>query len=494
MKAETNQYWRAFKLVAIVSFFVGLSASLTTCSPSISPIDEILATGEIRVVTRENPATYTFNNGQATGFEYDLAKKFAEYLDVELNIYSSSVSQALQDIENGRAHIAAAGLSITEARKLDVDFGPDYQEVTQQLIGRRDKKQPKDLSDLPDFKIAVLADSSHLERLIQLQANFPDLEWDTQNADSTIELMQSVKNGDIELTIVDSNEFAVTQRYFPKLSSLIELSEIQRIAWAMPQHSPSLQKEINTFFTTLESSGELDQLKELHFGYINSFDYFEVTNFKKDYENRFPEFRNFFLQAGIDYGIDWKLLAAVSYQESHWRKNAVSPTGVKGLMMLTKNTAAEMNVTDRKDPQQSIDGGARYLLKMQAKIPQRIQFPDRLWFALAGYNVGFGHLEDARILTQRAGKNADLWSDVREYLPLLSEKKYYSTLRFGKARGSEPVKYVENIRDYHDLLIWLTRNENMPTIDDEELSEPDDETLFQRLEKLKPNVIKSLNL
>ena len=172
----------------------------------------------------------------------------------------------------------------------------------------------------------------------------------------------------------------------------------------------------------------------------------------------------------------------------------MSPTGVKGLMMLTKHTAAEMNVSDRRDPAQSIDGGARYLLKMQDKIPDRIQFPDRLWFALAGYNVGFGHLEDARILTERAGKNPDLWSDVRELLPLLSEKKYYSTLRYGKARGSEPVKYVENIRDYHDLLIWLTRKENLPVIDDELLDEPDDETLFERLEKLNPISIKSFKL
>ncbi len=482
MKAEKIQYWRAFKLVAIVSFFAGLSASLSTCSPNISPIEEILATGELRVVTRENPATYSPNNGDPIGFEYDLAKRFSEYLGVELNIYSTSVSQALLDIENGRAHIAAAGLSVTEARKLSVDFGPNYQEVTQQLIGRRDRKHPKDLNELPYYKIGVLAGSSHLERLIQLRASFPDLNWDAQKAESTIELMESVRNENIELTIVDSNEFAVTQRYFPKLNSLIELSDIQEIAWAIPKNSTELQNKVNSFFTEIETSSELDQLKELHFGYINSFDYFEVTSFKKNYENLLPEFRNFFLQAGIDYGIDWKLLAAISYQESHWRKNAVSPTGVKGLMMLTNNTAAEMNVVDRTDPQQSIDGGARYLLKIQDKIPERILFPDRLWFALAGYNVGFGHLEDARILTQRAGRNADLWSDVREFLPLLSEKEYYSTLRFGKARGSEPVKYVENIRDYHDLLIWLTRNENMPVINDEELSEPERKTLFQILD------------
>ena len=494
MKVPRIQYWRSFKLLVIVSFLLGFMASLTTCSPVISPMDEILTMGELRVVTRENPATYAIIDGQEDGFEYELAKRFADQLGVKLKIYPASVSQALRDIENGKAHIAAAGLSVTEARKLSVDFGPAYQEVTQQLIGRRDRPQPKDASDLPDYKIGVLADSSHLERLIQLQANFPDLNWETQRAKSTIALMQNVRDEEIDLTIVDSNEFAVTQRYFPKLKALMELTEEQEIAWAIPHNSHALQKEVFSFFDDLETSGNLDQLKELYFGFVRSFDYFELTQFKINFENRFPEFRNLFLQAGIDYGIDWKLLAAVSYQESHWRKNAVSPTGVKGLMMLTKHTAAEMNVKDRRDPAQSIDGGARYLLKMQGKIPDRIQFPDRLWFALAGYNVGFGHLEDARILTERAGMNPDLWSDVREYLPLLSEKKYYSTLRFGKARGSEPVKYVENIRDYHDLLIWLTRMENLPALDDEMLDKPDDETLFERLEKLNPISIKSFKL
>jgi len=424
-------------------------------------MDEIMTIGEVRIVTRENPATYVVNDGQKDGFEYDLAKRFADYLGVELNIYSATVSQALRDVENGKAHIAAAGLSVTEARKLSVDFGPEYQEVTQQLLGRRDRPQPKTISELPDFKIAVLADSSHLERLIQIRANFPDLTWDTQKADSTIDLMRSVKDEDTELTIVDSNEFAVTQRYFPKLKALIELSDVQKIAWATPQFSNSLNHKLHEFFDQLETDGTLDQLKEEHFGYITSFDYYEVTTFKRHFQERFPKFEELFRKAQNDYGLDWKLLAAISYQESHWRKNAVSPTGVKGLMMLTKNTAKEMQVEDRIDPAQSIDGGARYLLKMRAKIPERINDPDRLWFALAGYNVGFWHLEDARVLTQRAGKNPDLWTDVREHLPLLSDKKYYSTVRHGKARGHEPVKYVENIRDYYDLIKWFTRNEEI---------------------------------
>lgn len=423
------------------------------------------------MVTRDNPATYFLNQGEADGFEYDLAQRFADYLGVELKLYTASVSQALKDVEEGRAHIAAAGLSITGSRKLSVDFGPDYQEVTQQLLARRNQQHPETLSDLENYDIAILDDSSHLERLIQIRANFPDLYWESQNIQSTLGLMRLVDAGEFDLTIVDSAEFAVTQRYFPKLQAVFDISTPEKIAWALPKGSNDLLLKTTEFFNEQENSGELDQLKEYHFGYIKSFNYVEVTTLMHNLETQLIKFRDLFIKAGEDHEVDWKLLAAISYQESHWKPEAVSPTGVRGLMMLTQRTAAEMDVSDRVDPAQSIDGGARYLVKVEKQFPERIQNPDRLWFALASYNVGIGHLEDARILTQKDGKNPDLWSDVREYLPLLSDKKYYSRLKHGKARGSEPVKYVENIRDYYDLLRWLIQEED-PITEDEGETEP----------------------
>jgi membrane-bound lytic murein transglycosylase F len=156
------------------------------------------------------------------------------------------------------------------------------------------------------------------------------------------------------------------------------------------------------------------------------------------------------------YNIDWRLLAAIGYQESHWRSEAVSPTGVKGLMMLTKKTAKQLGIKDRTDPAQSIAGGALYFKQRLKKIASHIQEPDRTWFALASYNVGFGHLKDAQKLTKNNQGNPDKWMDVRKTLPLLSQKKWYKQTRYGYARGKEPVRYVENIRSYYDLLIWLT--------------------------------------
>ena len=145
----------------------------------------------------------------------------------------------------------------------------------------------------------------------------------------------------------------------------------------------------------------------------------------------------------------------MGYQESHWNPDAVSPTGVRGIMMLTEATARQLGVEDRVDPRQSIFGGARYLRRIKRKIPERIAEPDRTWLALAAYNIGFGHLEDARILTQANGGDPDRWEDVREHLPLLADPKWHTRTRHGYARGGQPVHYVENIRYYYDVLLWL---------------------------------------
>ena len=160
------------------------------------------------------------------------------------------------------------------------------------------------------------------------------------------------------------------------------------------------------------------------------------------------------------YELDWRLLAAIGYQESHWKPDASSYTGVRGIMMLTQKTATQLGLTDRLDPKQSIEGGARYFLQLRDRIPDRIEEPDRSWMALAAYNMGMSHLEDARVLTQKRGGDPDSWHDVNENLDLLSQEKWYSDLKFGYARGFEAKQYVENIRSYYDILIWMDTQEH----------------------------------
>jgi len=131
-------------------------------------------------------------------------------------------------------------------------------------------------------------------------------------------------------------------------------------------------------------------------------------------------------QAAQQHGVDWRLLAAMGYQESKWDPHAVSFTGVRGLMQLTEDTASRMRAGDRRDPRSSIFGAAKYLAMLMRDMPRRIPEPDRTWFAVAAYNVGLGHVEDARVLAQQAGRNPDRWEDVREFLPLLSQERHLS--------------------------------------------------------------------
>jgi len=461
-KKATDWYRQQLLFVrfcAIAALFY-CATLLTTCSPTVTTWQQIKASGKLRVVTRENPSTYFEIDGEPQGFEFDLITAFAQQAGLEIEFYTAPVQQIITDLENKRAQIAAAGLTITPARKDIIDFGHVYQEVEQVVIGRRIRGLPKDISLLSKYEIAVIAESSHVERLVQIKQSFPELEWKADENADTMSLLQQVQNKEIDLTIVDSNEFAVAQRYFPDLAKAFTLSEPQQLAWAIQKDSPKLLSTVNLFFQEYEQSGRLDKLKETNFGFIKAFDFVELVSFIKHRKQRLPEFIDYFMTAAQRYELDWRFIAAISYQESHWRPDAVSPTGVKGMMMLTKNAAQDMQIENREDPLQSIIGGTGYFLKILNKIPPRISEPDRTWLALAGYNVGFGHLEDARILTQRAGKNPDLWKDVEEHLPLLEEKKYYSTVKRGKARGSEPVKYVNNIRDYYDLLKWAQQNDS----------------------------------
>jgi membrane-bound lytic murein transglycosylase F len=189
-------------------------------------------------------------------------------------------------------------------------------------------------------------------------------------------------------------------------------------------------------------------------GDTRPFAYEESREFQAHVGSRLPQFRAWFEDAAAHSGIDWRLLAAIGYQESKWDAHAASTEGAVGVMMLTADTAQAMGIKDRTNPEQSITAGARYLAQVREMIPERIAEPDRTWLTIAAYNVGFGHLEDARIIAQGNGKNPDSWADVRATLPLLAEARWYERVKRGYARGWEPVQFVDRIQRYLTLLEW----------------------------------------
>jgi membrane-bound lytic murein transglycosylase F len=438
-------------MLVIMAFWV-----LASCSIPTPLIQRIKEGGELRVVTRNSGTTLYEGPNGLTGFEYDLVQLFAQEIGVKPHfILPDSFEKVLPTLIRGDAHVAAAGLTITPGRETEIRFGPPYQEITQQVIYLSGRQRPRKVADLIGRHIEVVAGSSHEEELIRLTATHPELKWTARSDLEVGELLQWVQDGLIDYTIADSNEVSVNRRFMHNIRVGFDLSDPQQLAWAMAHaEDNSLYKAMEGFFKRIKRDGTLDQLIERHYGHMDRLDFVESTTFLKHVDERLPKYEGLFKKAAEDTGFDWHMLAAIGYQESHWNPRAESPTGVKGIMMLTLAAAKEVEVNNRVDPEQSIRGGARYLRYVESLLPARIREPDRLWLTLAGYNVGFGHLEDARILTRRLGGDPDKWSDVKRHLPKLSLKKWYKSLKRGYARGKEPVNYVDNIRAYYELLKW----------------------------------------
>jgi len=434
-------------LLACISLITG------ACQQQTDLLDSIINNGELVIVTRNAPTTYYEVHDEVAGLEYEMTKAFAKYLGVKPRyIFKDTTSEILAALRSGEAHIAAAGLTKTEDRQNSFLFGPVYQEVHQQVVCRRGGANPKSVEELNGFHLRIAAGTSYEEKITELQKQYPTIEWNIEHEEDIETLLEQVWLKKIDCTVSDSNIVEINRRYYPELSVRFDLGESEPLAWAMPIEANGLQNKTEEWFSQYKQKGKLEALLEKYYGYIEVFDYVDTRKFVRRIHKVLPNYRSEFEKAAKKYQLDWMLLAAQSYQESHWRARAKSPTGVRGIMMLTLTTAKEMGVTSRLDAKQSIQGGARYLHQLIKRIPDSVKEPDRTWFALAAYNVGMGHLYDARALAKNQNKNPDRWHDLSEVFPLLSRKKYYKHLKHGYARGNEPVRYVQRIRDYHDIL------------------------------------------
>lgn len=447
-----------FRALTIKYVFLLISAYfLSSCTSPTSTLEAVINRGELVVLTRLDPTTYMIDKSGPHGFEYDLASLFADSLGVNIRfIFPEQFQHLLQLTEEHEADFIAAGLSITPGREGLLHFTQPYYEVTQQVVYHYRTRRPKSINQLTGSFFEVLAGSSHAENLRKLKTSQPKLSWIEASNTNVLELVSMVNDHLLDYTIVDSNQFQIIRSQFPKLNLAFDISKPEKIAWAFPiSDDHSLYNEAVKFLEELKKTGVLEQLQDKHFGYSKQLNYVGICTFRRHSKARLPKLLDYFQLAATKYKLDWKLLAAVAYQESHWNQHAISPTGVRGIMMLTKATAKQMKVTNRLDPEQSIEGGAHYLSTRIQRIPQRIAEPDRTWMALASYNIGLGHLEDARILTQRQGADPDRWIDVKQRLPLLADKQWYPKTKHGYARGKEPVTYVENVRHYLQMLNQL---------------------------------------
>jgi membrane-bound lytic murein transglycosylase F len=323
-------------------------------------------------------------------------------------------------------------------------------DINEYLVCHRDAAFINTIDDLKGLEIIIPAATSYSDTLYQ---EYPGIDWSLSEHLITPNLLEKVRAKEIECTISDSTIYDINRRYYPEISAKFTLSEGAQLAWMYTKNNPRLNSAIHQWFSEYRDSGDYARDVEKYYGHIDVFDYVDIQKFKRRIKSRLPKYRDMFIQAAKENGISPALLAAQSYQESHWNPRAKSPTGVRGIMMLTQPVAKSLGVTSRLDAKQNIFAGAKYHAKMKNMFDDSVPEPDRTWMALAAYNVGRGHFRDAQGLAVKLGKNPNSWLDMKEVLPLLSEKKYYKDLTYGYARGNEPVQYVTRIRDYDDILV-----------------------------------------
>ncbi len=458
---ETRDLSRRFTLLssipARILLLAGVTLALAGCSRP-STLQEIRNEGVLHVIAREAPSIYYEGRDGTTGYDYELAKRFADELGVELRVrVVEGNTKILSVLSNNYAHIGLAGMSYQQGLSEHFKALPTGISAQSVVVYNRNAERPSSLEDLQNKTVHLVADSNHEHLLQEQPADLAGPGYKVHQGLDAAGILARVDSGEFSYAVVSSNELDLNHVFFPKVKTAFFLGKPEQLAWLFPSaQDDSLIQAARQFLKKLQANGTMEQLSERFYGHLDQLNYVGARTFMHHVRNRLPRYESLFQGYAADFGMDWRLLAAIGYQESHWRPNAVSPTGVRGLMMLTRTTASYIGINNRMDAEESIQGGAKYFRMVHERIPDRIPEPDRTWFALASYNVGFGHLEDARRLTESAGKNPDRWLDVKEFLPLLAQKEWYTKTRFGYARGHEPVLYVQNIRRYYDVLARIT--------------------------------------
>ena len=432
----------------------GSLSLLPGCTDS-STLQPMAEGEELVVVTRNSPTTYYFQGDRASGFEYGLIKAFAREYDMSVRVkVAFSLPELFNMLANGEAHLAAAGLSQSAGRDARFVASDPYLHQQPLIVYKSGALRPRSLGALVGRDIVVVAGSVHLETLSALQQELPKLAWREIHAADSLELMQLVTDEKADLAIVDSIEFSIQQQLFPRVVAAMEIGENTPIVWYLPQDgsSEASLEWVNQFITRARANGRIAQLEREHFGRWEHASRVGSLTFQRKMRDDLPEWQPLLETVAEEYQMNWQLLAAMAYQESHWTPEARSHTGVRGMMMLTRATATELGVEDRTDARQSLRGGARFFKDLLRRLPSDIDEPDRTSMALAAYNIGMGHLEDARIITQQSGGDPHLWPDVRAQLPKLQNSQYFPMTKFGFAEGDQAATYVDNIRHYEGLL------------------------------------------
>ncbi|MEY4761927.1 MAG: hypothetical protein RLZZ200_1783 [Pseudomonadota bacterium] len=430
-------------------------ALLAGCSNGPPALETIQARHQLNVATLNSPTTYYQGAHGPQGAEYQLALAFAASLGVKLNMYVVPDMPALRaELKSGRADIVAAGITPDTSWARDGRQCSPYQEIPQLVVGKRGKARIRNVASLVGKHIVVSKDSPQVRILDGLRAKgLRGLQWEAVSHPQA-DPLDLVSDGSADYAVVDANEFLYAQHLYPGVSVSFKLPDTRESRWMVGRDADDLLRRVNAFLDELRNDNGLAPLLAAATPESPEFEFQVSQRLQRDIELELPALRPHFEEAAKETGTDWRILAALGYAESKWQRAAVSADGAVGVMMLLPDTATLLGVSDRGDARENILAGARYFNRVRDQIPDVIVEPDRTWFTLAAYNVGYSHLEDARVLAQRNRKDPNSWNDVKEALPLLARDEYYLSAKHGYARGWEPVRMVENVQLFLKLLEW----------------------------------------
>ena len=456
-KSAVNQIFREKKGFQITLLIVWIVIGYYVFSPVISAyrfatLQKIQKTGVITVATRNTPDCYYLYRDQPMGFEYELARAFAEYLGVRLQVrVYDQWADMVAALRNGSAAFIAASMPVTPKRQTQVAFSDGYMQVDQHIITHRKNSGIKAAADLSGKTIDVRKGTVYQQRLIELKNQGIDLAIRLHDDLPVEELIQKVADGEIDFTIANSNIISINRRNFPGAVSTVSINEDMQLAWAVYPKSKKLLDQINAFFSMINQNGKFDELYNKYYGDVEDFDYVDLEAFHSRVKDHLSRYSPFIKAAADKHGFDWRLIAAQIYQESHLNPWAKSQAGASGLMQILPSTAKDLGVADLFDPVQNINAGVKHLKDLYDHF-DRAHGEDRLLIALAAYNVGQGHVADARDLAKKRGLDPEKWESLSKTLPLLQYRKYYMNTQYGFCRGLEPIRYIKQILIYYDVL------------------------------------------
>jgi len=426
-------------------------------------LDQVRSRGVLRVATLIEPTLYIPDSYRPQGLEYDLSQRFAERIGVAVEYHvMPGIDAVYQALEENRVDLAAAGLQIDPVRESHFRYGPPYLTVHRKLLHSTHRDAPSSLADLDGESVALPAGSATRQWLERQVAADRRLRLTIHEEPDKVALLQGIRQGRIDYAVTLSHIALLTHKLTDEVAIAASVGAPVSLAWAFSRRADtSLYHEARAFFAETRRQRELKSLVDRHYAQFERLDESLSRRFLDDLETRAAPYLDTFRRAGERYDIDWRLLAAVGYQESKWEPDAVSHQGAYGLMQITLPTARGLGLRDPTNPVRNIMSGANYIAQLRDQVPEEATEPDRTYLALAAYNVGIGHLKDALELTRDQGGDPTSWPDVRPRLLQLADPAVYRELRYGYARGSETVNYVENIRAFHDLMIWVSTREAM---------------------------------